>query len=133
MPHRPSPRSARAFALGIALILLVAASCRTKSSGGDAGSTAHATSTPISATQLALARQHIKHVVFVIKENRTFDNLFATFPGADTPPLDPTTHVPWGPACDGTMHYPRGDSKPNTIGLPHRTRRPNFGGISTRA
>jgi phospholipase C len=25
----------------------------------------------------------IKHVVFLIKENRTFDNLFGTFPGAD--------------------------------------------------
>ena len=92
------------LALGITLILVVAASCRTKNSGGDAESTADSATTPISATQLALARQHIKHVVFVNKENRTFDNLFATFPGADTPPLDPTTHVPWGPACDGTMH-----------------------------
>ena len=25
----------------------------------------------------------IKHVVFLVKENRTFDNLFGTFPGAD--------------------------------------------------
>jgi phospholipase C len=25
----------------------------------------------------------IKHIVFIIKENRTFDNLFGTFPGAD--------------------------------------------------
>ena len=25
----------------------------------------------------------IKHIVLVIQENRTFDNLFATFPGAD--------------------------------------------------
>ncbi|MGH2672919.1 MAG: alkaline phosphatase family protein, partial [Actinomycetota bacterium] len=25
----------------------------------------------------------IKHVVFLIKENRTFDNLFGTFPGAN--------------------------------------------------
>src|SRR5947207_1778533 len=25
----------------------------------------------------------IKHVVFIIKENRSFDNLFGTFPGAD--------------------------------------------------
>jgi phospholipase C len=28
-------------------------------------------------------RWPIKHVVFVVKENRTFDNLFGTFPGAD--------------------------------------------------
>src|SRR5258708_23295983 len=25
----------------------------------------------------------IKHIVFIIKENRTFDNYFGTFPGAD--------------------------------------------------
>ena len=29
-------------------------------------------------TQLDLARRHIKHIVFLIKENRTFDNLFGT-------------------------------------------------------
>ena len=28
-------------------------------------------------------RSPIKHVVFLIKENRTFDNLFGTFPGAN--------------------------------------------------
>src|SRR5919204_3469661 len=32
---------------------------------------------------LALARQKIEHVVFIIKENRTFDHLFGRFPGAD--------------------------------------------------
>ena len=26
---------------------------------------------------------HIKHIVLVVQENRSFDNLFATFPGAD--------------------------------------------------
>jgi phospholipase C len=44
--------------------------------------------------QIALARGHIRHIVFVVKENRTFDNLFATFPGADG-----TTQ---GTRCDGT-------------------------------
>jgi len=33
--------------------------------------------------QLRAARQHIKHIVFVIKENRTFDTYFGRFPGAD--------------------------------------------------
>ncbi len=32
---------------------------------------------------LAEARQKIKHVVFIVKENRTFDTYFGTFPGAD--------------------------------------------------
>jgi len=30
-------------------------------------------------------RQYIKHVVIVVQENRSFDNLFAGFPGADAP------------------------------------------------
>jgi phospholipase C len=41
----------------------------------------------------ALARKKIKHVVFLIKENRTFDNLFGTFPGADG--------ATSGQTCDG--------------------------------
>jgi phospholipase C len=30
-----------------------------------------------------LARSKIKHIVFLVKENRTFDTLFGTFPGAN--------------------------------------------------
>ncbi len=33
--------------------------------------------------QVALARQHIDHIVFIIKENRTYDEMFGQFPGAD--------------------------------------------------
>ncbi|HZY99210.1 MAG TPA: hypothetical protein VFE36_06530, partial [Candidatus Baltobacteraceae bacterium] len=33
---------------------------------------------------LAALRSHIKHVVIVIQENRSVDNLFNGFPGADT-------------------------------------------------
>ena len=29
------------------------------------------------------ALRKIKHIVFIVKENRTFDNYFGTFPGAD--------------------------------------------------
>jgi phospholipase C len=45
------------------------------------------------AAQLAGARRKIRHVVFIIKENRTFDTLFGAFPGAD----GTTT----GRTCDG--------------------------------
>jgi phospholipase C len=30
------------------------------------------------------ARTHIKHVIVIVQENRSFDNLFANYPGADT-------------------------------------------------
>jgi phospholipase C len=45
------------------------------------------------AAQVALARKHIKHVIFLVKENRTFDTYFGQYPGAD----GATT----GKTCDG--------------------------------
>jgi phospholipase C len=47
--------------------------------GGAGGSTA----TPFLPPPPAKQGKHFKHIVIVIQENRTFDNLFATFPGAD--------------------------------------------------
>jgi phospholipase C len=38
---------------------------------------------PSHAEVVAMARRKIKHVVFLVKENRTFDTLFGTYPGAD--------------------------------------------------
>ena len=35
------------------------------------------------ASPASTAAQDIKHIIFLIKENRTFDNYFGTFPGAD--------------------------------------------------
>ena len=35
------------------------------------------------ADQLAQAQQHIQHIVYFIKENRTFDHMFGRFPGAN--------------------------------------------------
>jgi phospholipase C len=37
----------------------------------------------------------IKHLVFIVQENHTFDNYFGTYPGADVIP--PNTHVPIDP------------------------------------
>jgi phospholipase C len=47
----------------------------------------------------------IKHVVFLIKENRTFDNLFGTFPGADGVSfgLDDGVRRPLTPGTDGSI------------------------------
>jgi phospholipase C len=48
---------------------------------------------PDQAAILDLARSKIKHVVFIVKENRTFDHMFGRFPGADG--------VTSGYTCDG--------------------------------
>jgi phospholipase C len=39
---------------------------------------------PAELAYLRALRQHVKHIVIVIQENRTVDNLFNGFPGADT-------------------------------------------------
>jgi phospholipase C len=44
---------------------------------------------------VASAREEIRHVVYLIKENRTFDHMFGRFPGADG--------VTEGVTCDGTV------------------------------
>ena len=43
---------------------------------------------------LAAARKKIKHIVFMVKENRTFDHMFGRFPGANG--------VSTGVKCDGS-------------------------------
>jgi phospholipase C len=44
---------------------------------------------------VATAQERIEHVVFLIKENRTFDHMYGMFPGADG--------VTEGPTCDGEV------------------------------
>jgi phospholipase C len=64
--HRPA---VRALLLSLAA---AAAGC-----GGAVSTAPPPVSTP--------ATSYIKHVVIVIQENRSFDNLFSGFPGADAP------------------------------------------------
>src|SRR5215472_5670502 len=49
----------------------------------------------------------IKHIVFIVKENRTFDNYFGTFPGADgatSGTISTGAVIPLGHAPDVTPH-----------------------------
>ena len=38
-------------------------------------------------TRLEQARRHLKHLVFIVQENRSFDHYFGTFPGANGIPM----------------------------------------------
>jgi len=83
-------RGGRLFAAVVALCALIGTACSTGQAApgppGSSGTTPTATSSSASPAvdpQLALARKKIKHVVFLIKENRTFDTMFGRFPGAD--------------------------------------------------
>jgi phospholipase C len=60
--------------------------------------------------QIRLARRRIDHIIFMVKENRTFDHLFGRFPGAD----GATTGV----TCDGTV-VPLKRARDDSPGAPH--------------
>jgi phospholipase C len=53
---------------------------------------------------LAAARAAIHHVIFIVQENRSFDNYFGTFPGADGIPMEggvPSVCLSYGDAGAG--------------------------------
>jgi phospholipase C len=70
-----APGALSLAAVAFSLVLLVAGGC-----GGGGGSSSTA---PFLPPPPAKKGQHFTHIVILIQENRTFDNLFATFPGAD--------------------------------------------------
>ena len=84
------------FSAGVAIFLLA-----TAGSDGtpDAAAPPAQVSPPVTEagpggrSQVGLARRKIRHVVFIVKENRTFDTMFGRFPGADG--------VTRGKTCDG--------------------------------
>jgi phospholipase C len=83
--HRRALGAIPIAAAGCAVLLSARPSASTKKP--DALSAAQDTqiiSLPSSGSeQLAGLRSKIQHIVFVVKENRSFDNYFGTFPGAD--------------------------------------------------
>jgi len=90
-------RNAVLVTLAVGLVILIACT-RTPSSSypsvlepADAGTVSPVA--PSDPATVAAARSKIKHIVFLIKENRTFDNYFGRYPGAD----GATT----GRTCDG--------------------------------
>ncbi len=71
-----------ARAAALAAGLTVVAGCSGGGSTGTVPSTIAAADPTIALAPAASSR--IKHVIIVVQENRSFDNLFAGFPGADT-------------------------------------------------
>jgi phospholipase C len=57
-----------------------------------------------------VARRKIEHVVFIVKENRTFDHFFGRFPGADG--------VTEGVRCDGSV-VPLARAEDDSLGAMH--------------
>jgi phospholipase C len=91
-PRTRSRRVHLRLALCAAIVALALAACPAspaQEGGGSPVITPEAepaplpTPDPTDPETVATAREKIEHVVFIIKENRTFDHLFGTFPGAD--------------------------------------------------
>jgi phospholipase C len=81
--------------------------------GGSAAAADQPTQSPPSQADpatVAAARAKIKHVIFLVKENRTFDTLFGKFPGANGATM--------GTTCDGTT-VQLGHAKDVEQDLPH--------------
>jgi phospholipase C len=68
----------------LATILLLGVSC----TGATAGGSDRVSAAPGSPPSDQELRRHIKHVIFVVQENRSFDHYFGTFPGADGIPMN---------------------------------------------
>src|SRR6476646_6981806 len=81
-------RTRTIFAAGaIVAATAVAAGC-TAASGGDRG--ASGSSHPSAATSASpVPGSKLKHLIFIVQENRSFDHYFGTYPGADGIPTKP--------------------------------------------
>lgn len=86
-PVRP-PRTL----VALVLAAMLAAACSPAS--GESGSTTSSPAGPSPApspgpelTKLEQAQLHLKHLVFIVQENRSFDHYFGTFPGANGFPM----------------------------------------------
>src|SRR5437763_6345205 len=93
--HAPRPRAAfagrrmHALLVATALLATVAFVALRPVGGSRAATTRHP---PVVAATRFHTRWPIKHVVFILKENRSFDHMFGTFPGA----AGATTGLEWG-------------------------------------
>ena len=97
-PARARRRSS--VLLAVLAVAVLAGACSGKGDSAAPGPSSATSSTGVSSApaapsvdpQLALARRKIKHVVFLIKENRTFDEVFGRFQGADGATIGKACH-----------------------------------------
>ncbi len=92
-----------ALATGAMLVWVAPLTPRTPSPGALAASDQDATTRGDSPTSV----KKIQHIVFIVKENRTFDNYFGTFPGADGATrgtISTVRVIPLGHTPDRTGH-----------------------------
>ena len=94
-------------ALAAALLLLAASAATKPDVRVSAAEDRRVVPTPATVEQLNGLRAKIQHIVFIVKENRSFDNFFGTFPGADgttTAIISTGEEIQLGHTPDRTAH-----------------------------
>jgi phospholipase C len=111
---RRAPRARPLVVAAVALAIAAVAAATTLPQPAGAGARPRSKgvgpATPSISTQLALARSHIKHVIFVVSENHTFDSMFGTYKPAGGQTINglPTDSTgPYGLDCAGDKIYMR--------------------------
>jgi phospholipase C len=87
----------RSILMLVLAVSVVAACTATSAVSGDSPTASASASSEPGLTKLERARLHLKHLVFIVQENRSFDHYFGTFPGADGIPMRdgvPTVCIP---------------------------------------
>jgi phospholipase C len=94
MHPTPARRRLNGACAAFAIALVVAAACTSSSEPTPSPTGPDGTSTPTSAsptgeplTKLEHAQANLKHLIFIVQENRSFDHYFGTFPGAEGIPF----------------------------------------------
>jgi len=110
MTRVPSRALARA-AVAVAALTLVAGACTQSGSVGPSSSSGSPSSgSPSAGAKAPHGIFKLDHLIFIVQENRSFDQYFGTFPGADGIPMTPsgTPKVcvpdPYNGRCDRPFH-----------------------------
>jgi len=74
-------RSVRGFVVLVSIAVIAAACTGTTS-------TADGTGPPVSGSPAATGLDKLQHLIFIVQENRSFDQYFGTYPGADGIPTN---------------------------------------------
>jgi len=89
--------------IGLAVIFATASSIQTAAFASERQSAKSKASGPLA------GMEKIKHVIWIIQENRSFDNYFGTYPGADGIPAGTCLpKLPGSKACVKPFHLPPG-------------------------
>ncbi len=122
-PTRPLPRGPLAPATVCALLAAASAGCGARAQTSPGAMTPPVALPPVTAELRAQAAAHIRHVVVIMQENRSFDEYFGTYPGADGLPMKggrPTACVsdPATGKCVAPYHDPADLNRGGPHGAP---------------